>query len=222
MIAATVACAGCGRIAFDPPGGTGDGGVLDAPDSAVPITCASAVLEDGFDDDTIDATLWFSNASTESGGALSLVPDELGVYQGLFSRMSYDFRDRGLAFAFDAVPAAGTGGAVGVRTKVASEQDFTYLEVRDGMLRGGLNTPSSGTPRFTAPYDPVDHRVLRMRVTTGTLFWETSPDASSWTVLDMLNAPALLRDATLWVYAYDVQAPLDTAGRVEHVVLCAN
>ncbi|MFE2539047.1 hypothetical protein [Actinacidiphila glaucinigra] len=49
----------------------------------------------------------------------------------------------------------------------------------------------------TLPYDPVAHRWWRFREAAGTFYWETSPDAATWTVRRSLATPQWLKTAGL-------------------------
>ncbi|MFV0135496.1 hypothetical protein ACLGIH_20130 [Streptomyces sp. HMX87] len=49
----------------------------------------------------------------------------------------------------------------------------------------------------TIPYDPVAHRWFRFREAGGTFYWETSPDASTWTVRRSMPTPQWLKFGTL-------------------------
>ncbi|MEU0214546.1 hypothetical protein ABZ281_05250 [Streptomyces sp. NPDC006265] len=49
----------------------------------------------------------------------------------------------------------------------------------------------------TVPYDPVAHRWFRFREAGGTFYWETSPNASTWTVRRSMTTPQWLKFGTL-------------------------
>lgn len=59
-------------------------------------------------------------------------------------------------------------------------------------------------------YDPVAHKFLRFRETSGTTYWETSPDRSTWTVIDSANTATYfpggnneLMQPIWWLQDYD-------------------
>ena len=49
----------------------------------------------------------------------------------------------------------------------------------------------------TLTYDSTAHRWWRLRVTSGTMFWETSPDGDTWTTRRSATAPAWVTNTDL-------------------------
>ncbi len=170
---------------------------LNAPPGDVPAYCPPANLRDDFDSDAI-APVWkrwvgAGTCSVEqvdgqveltlSGSALALC--------GLVSSGYLDLRGAALAFELSSVPS---------NANVAAFADLSYyhyegesvtdrVEVRvvDGSLKmrvGHKPSPAEDeTFSFeqTLPYDAAAHRFLRFRESAGNLYWESSPDAGSWT-----------------------------------------
>lgn len=68
-----------------------------------------------------------------------------------------------------------------------------FTRDRFGSLIPNQLVSSATTDSLSLPYDPVAHAWLRFREAGGTLYWDVSPDGSSWT--NLLSAP-LRFDAT--------------------------
>lgn len=97
------------------------------------------------------------------------------------------------------VEEAGTGD--GVATVLAARFDpnhFFQLLVRNGML---ITTFVDVTPMTSAiPYDPVAHRVWRIRENGGMLIFEVSPDRVSWVQLRAVATPEWVDAITVSMY----------------------
>ncbi|MEV7902168.1 hypothetical protein [Streptomyces anulatus] len=77
----------------------------------------------------------------------------------------------------------------------------TYMSTRYTVATGLLSFInavgySDATPT-TLAYSPVAHRWVRFREAAGTFYWETSPDAVTWTVRRSVPAPQWIRFGTL-------------------------
>jgi hypothetical protein len=70
-----------------------------------------------------------------------------------------------------------------------SEGNELSIGLVDGLLRCEQQTGGAYLVFLTLPYDPREHRWLRLRERNGTIFWETSPDACTWNVLYSNPAP---------------------------------
>ncbi|MEV8399227.1 hypothetical protein [Streptomyces niveus] len=77
----------------------------------------------------------------------------------------------------------------------------TFIRTKYTMATGNLTFENcvsyfDATPT-TLAYDPVAHRWWRFREAAGTLYWETSPNAASWTVRRSVTTPQWLKFGTL-------------------------
>jgi len=214
-LAVLLALAGCGRIGFDPLG--------DAPFVPGVIACARPVLRDDFDDGTLDTSRWGVSAASEANGELTIIPATLDQFEGLYAQAPIDFNQHWAASEFVQLPASGSGGTVGFRFDRLSETDYPYAQVDNGMIEVGIYTPATPAPLVRVAFDDGLHRMIRMRDSGPTLFWETSPDGGVWTVIAETASPtSFLRTARLHVFAYDSTPPLDTLAILDQVVVCPN
>ncbi|WP_329271950.1 hypothetical protein [Streptomyces sp. NBC_01451] len=77
----------------------------------------------------------------------------------------------------------------------------TYVRTKYSVATGNLTFENAvgyfDASPTTLAYDPVAHRWLRFRETGGTFYWETSPNASTWTVRRSVATPQWLKFGTL-------------------------
>jgi hypothetical protein len=177
-----------------------DAGVPDATIDPPPTPCGSTLLlRDDFNDGVAGAE-WIPSAPsgvtvTEASQYLSIrlaagSADIEGVYR---SRNAYDLTSSEVA-----VEVLGIAG------------EITALEVRDFADRGaaiaveGANLlaltldGTAETQRASVRYSATTHRYWRLREASGTLFWETSADRTTWATL---HSQALPMPGT-YVYTY--------------------
>ena len=64
-----------------------------------------------------------------------------------------------------------------------------------------------GTPQ-SATYVPATHRWLRIREAGGTLYWDTSPDGTTWALFHSLAAPFAVTALTVRLLAGDWDSPV--------------
>jgi hypothetical protein len=185
--------AGPDPVDADPSAPDADPAAPDAapppPDATVvpppPTPCGSMqLLRDDFNDGTAGAQ-WVPTA--ESGVTLSEASDYLSIrlgaggagVEGVYrSRNSYDLASSELS-----VEVLGVGG------------EITAIEVRDFDDRGAamgvegtqlIALTVDGLTEATRAgvrYDPAQHHFWRLREASGVMFWETSPDRSTWSTL---------------------------------------
>ncbi|HEX2224561.1 MAG TPA: vanadium-dependent haloperoxidase [Thermoanaerobaculia bacterium] len=86
--------------------------------------------------------------------------------------------------------------------QVASTAGVAYLEVGGGgRLLCGFMVSGVYTTVAEQPYDPQAHRWLRLREQFGALYWETAPDALTWTAVASRPDPFNLTDVALQIGA---------------------
>lgn len=100
------------------------------------------------------------------------------------------------------------GGATGsvlcqllILSDVAGTQMVFEIDVSTNLLRMTLHVDYTDEGGASIPYDPGEHAWLRVRETSGTLYWDTSADGRSWATRHSDTAPA-------WVSANNHQAQL--------------
>ena len=183
------------------PGGTADSG----PDAASTDAASDAELPvpidlvvacgrpstylDDFEDGII-APEWVSIAPTagssvaETGGRL-VITTPAGATARLESRFTVNLAGDRLRIQVPAPPTAGTSTVLAARAVNGDELAFV---ARNGML---AMRQLAGTPDETLiPYDPIAHRWWQIVEAGGQIRWETSPDATTWTMRKMIATPA--------------------------------
>ena len=166
-----LAVTACGRIGFEPRG---------------PQACTTVDVADDFDDGIV-STQWYRYAQStvgvvETGGQLVITPvaDQDGShYGGYISRAFVDMRDHCIFATLVATPA--DTGAVEMQLAVQLDTRYTGLSVGNAHLETFTNF--DGTPHTLAltPHDAIAHRIVRIRESAGTTYWETSPDGATFT-----------------------------------------
>jgi hypothetical protein len=147
--------------------------------------CHPPGLVDSFDGSAVGA-LWTTQGETlnisVSGGQLHITPDPMNAqWAGLVSA-PYDFDE---CAAWVHVPLVYSEASVG----------FSYFQlVSDSTLafearNGNLEMKHMGD-QADVPYDPVAHQWWRIREAGTTVYFETSPDGSNWTVQHSVPTPA--------------------------------
>lgn len=162
---------------------------------------AIATLTDAFDDDTIDAGLWpgsYGTGLAEAGGR-ARVPCTTD-FAAFVSASAYTLAGSSV-YARMYPPAAG-GAATEAYAQVmveaptaGTEAGFTVNAVA-GTMRCSANVDYWDDAATVLTYDPAAHAYVRLRETGGSLYWETSPDASTWTIRRTLATPAWITAGT--------------------------
>lgn len=99
----------------------------------------------------------------------------------------------------------------------------TYVRTRysatTGTLSFELAVGYADASPTTLPYDPMAHRWLRFREAGGTFYWETSPDAKTWTTRRSVTTPQWLKFGTLRINfeGYADAGSATTAAEVDNV-----
>jgi hypothetical protein len=180
------------------PGGD-DGGVPEAPDAA-PSTgpCGQVtLLADDFE--VSPRHPQWSGAYQNPGVTMAQTGGRLRItlpsgsssfaYGGYVSSRFYQLTDSQIAADIPHSPSVTSSAEVylaaladldGTRLVLISEQsNQLHFVVRD----------PAGNTSSTLPYDPVQHRHMRLRESGGTLFFETAPDGSTWTTRKQVATP---------------------------------
>jgi hypothetical protein len=185
--------AACGRVGFDPTAdATGD--VL-AGDAAGACT-DFAEIADNFDDATI-APKWTADADAgmsvdETGGILriSLVTTASDSYGALFSTCAYDARGRSVAITVAGRPRNVQGSEMALcflYRDVGFEQ--VCVDLDGANVAAVYNDNDTVMTLASRTYNAITHRHWRVREQTGTTFFETSPDGTTWAMLHSFPSP---------------------------------
>jgi hypothetical protein len=87
-----------------------------------------------------------------------------------------------------------------------SEGNELSIGLVDGLLRCEQQVGGAYLVFLTLPYDPREHRWLRLREHNGTIFWETSPDACTWNTLYSNPAPFAVTAVSPGIFTGTYQA----------------
>lgn len=144
-----------------------------------------ATLTDAFA--TADAAKWaFGAAATVTGGQLVLTPNtgytgdtrSVGVYSAADHELVVEMVQA-------ATKVSGTGAPqtfVGLYRNPANvNDDGLFFQAESGFLTAHRMVATVYTQVAAVAYDPVAHRWLRIREALGTVYWDTSPNRSTWT-----------------------------------------
>lgn len=141
-------------------------------------------LQDDFSAPTLSPTFTTTGAAAVYGSGVVTLSIDI-AQNNLQTSQAWDLTESGV-FAKITWPATGNGThqcsyrvATGSATNTANEARFfrsgaTTLDCRHAI--SGVSTTVT-----TMTYDPVLHAWLRIRHASGTVFWDTSPDGSTWT-----------------------------------------
>jgi hypothetical protein len=207
---------GCGRIAFDPiasgdggaGGPLGDGaGVGDV--AAQPLCGSTVLLSDDFEDGVVAPEWTVASSSgltlSETGGFLQIQFANSNVASGLSAgyatTAAFDFTGKCLDVELVTVPdPAKTAQAL---IEISAPLAHATFFVSGGTLNGSM-TNNSGEDNFYAPpatYDAVANRWLRIVENNGSWFFQTAPDAATYTTFFALPYPYSGQGETLYLDA---------------------
>ncbi|MFF8953892.1 LamG domain-containing protein [Streptomyces sp. NPDC014940] len=160
-------------------------------------------LADDFDDAVVDPTLWTtSNGALEAGGRMRLPMTPAGVSSAYTSIRQWRLAGSKFTAKFASAPAAGGSSSASVSLYLLSQTSGTQFRWRYDALTGQLRALSEVGSTDPSPtiltYNPIDHAWLRIRESSGTVYFETSSDGYTWTVRRSLPTPA-------WVGSDQVQ-----------------
>lgn len=159
------------------------------------------MLRDDFEDGATLADQWGASYGTFSftGGRFRIANDT--NFNGGLSWGIYQLNE---SYFFGQVFVAAQNGATtdcyteiyAITTTPGTDAGFTYdamtgrlyFRVRVGYFDGG---------ETFVTYNSTNHRWWRMRVSNGTMYWDTSPDGTTWTQQRSTAAPAWVFDTTL-------------------------
>ncbi|MGW7198457.1 hypothetical protein [Streptomyces chryseus] len=150
-------------------------------------------LRDGFTT-SLDLARWpHSYGSPATSGGRARIPCTGGGFAGLRSATVYTLT--GSSVLLRTYPPAPAGATVTAAMSVlvltgisGTDAGFVIDTAQSAMglyLREGFADPGALFPA----YDPIAHAWLRLREAAGLLYWETSPDSETWTVVRTAPAP---------------------------------
>src|SRR5690606_18568864 len=122
------------------------------------------------------------------------VPCKAGLYAGYQTGRAWTFAGASIFLKLATVPAASTGTVVTCDFLIicavpGTNLGFEYNAVTD-TLRMMSNTEYWDPDAVELPYDAEAHLWLRLREDGTNVYWDTSPDGSTWTNRRTLATPA--------------------------------
>lgn len=168
-----------------------------------PLTAAApiAALIDDFDDNAWDPVRWPSNYGdfAETGGRFRIDCD-VAQWSGLESAAAYTLQESQVSLrAYP--PAANTATVAYLSVLVTTTTPGTDAGFNIDTATSGISYISrvgfSDGSAVLGTYDPVNHAWLRLRVAAATMYWETSPDGTTWTERRSAAAPSWVGNSNL-------------------------
>ena len=130
---------------------------------------------------TLDPTIWATVSGTPSSTYGQLTLPCASTYSTVQSVASFDLTDSSVYVNLTQVQAAGNGTTDTIFGVTSNNGQYVWFQVANSQLITLDTTTGSTTTR---PYDPIAHQFLRIRANgSGTMWWDCSPDASTWTQL---------------------------------------
>lgn len=152
-------------------------------------------LSDNFDDNTVNTTVWPGNfnGATEGNGR-ARVPAAAGVTASYLSARQYTLTSSWSTVRLLSVPSptgASTAQCTFMANSVTSGTRLGFIvNTVSGTLQCRSEVAFADGSAVNVTYSAVTHAWLRIRETSGTVYWETSENGSTWTVRRSLATPA--------------------------------
>ncbi|MFJ2292099.1 hypothetical protein ACIOG7_10360 [Streptomyces sp. NPDC087894] len=157
-----------------------------------------STLIDNFNDNTLNEDLWDYSYGTHSEvGGRARVGCEV-TYAGYGSLPIWHLADSSIYAQVPTLPAAGGGAEVYANFTVLSGIEGTYAGIYfnriTNKLRFNSNVDYWDGSAVEIDYSATDHQWVRIRQAGASLYWDTSPDGSTWTTRRTLaTAPSWTR-----------------------------
>lgn len=142
-----------------------------------------ATLTDNFNDNSIDAAKWNDDGCTETGGQMQIVANNSsGTYNYLVSDNTFDLTE---SYALVELVNRGSNlsGMEVYPLDLYSDDGDEALWSIEGTEIVAYKAPAfdTYTELYRATYNSTTHRWFRIRVESGTTYWDTSEDGIAWT-----------------------------------------
>lgn len=144
-------------------------------------------------------------------------------YPGLMATdVGYEITNSTHHFEVVNLPAGGTGTNFSAIV-LGPADNGTFVRTKYTLATGALSLENCvgyfDQAPVTLAFDPVAHRWWRFREAAGTFYWETSPNAATWTVRRSIATPQWLRFGTLRTNfeAYAATGSTATPAEVDNV-----
>ncbi|MDG9717396.1 LamG-like jellyroll fold domain-containing protein [Streptomyces sp. DH24] len=174
------------------------------PTRSGPAPYPLAMLGDDFDAPRLNSSLW-TNAYGGAGvvGGRARIPLTPGVGAGLQSAREWRLPGSSLCARLPTLPAANGSSSARANWTIDSSTSGTRLGFQYNAVAQTLRCINevsfSDGASVDLPYSAIDHLWVRIRESTGTVYWETSGDGFGWTVRRTLATPSWATADTLMV-----------------------
>jgi hypothetical protein len=126
---------------------------------------------------------------TQTGGQLMFtLAANLVVFSAYYSSASYDLTGSSFVVQVPQTANVATTAQTYIALNGQGANDIEMLE-ENGQLTARISVGGTDQNLASAAYDPTQHAWWRIRESGGTLFWDTSPDGKTWTVLCSDSTP---------------------------------
>lgn len=164
---------------------------------------AMSMLGDDFDDGRVNTATWVTNTggsgveTSEGRLRITVAP---GVDTNFTSARTWNLAGSKLTAKLCAVPAlngsSNCAASMWVTSTTAGTRIGWRYDASTGVISAQSQTSfSDGTPT-NLTYSAIDHAWLRVRESSGTVYWETSSDGWDWTVRRSLATPSWVTSQT--------------------------
>ncbi|MDV7220619.1 LamG-like jellyroll fold domain-containing protein [Streptomyces prunicolor] len=165
-----------------------------------------AMLGDAFDDGRVNSTLWVTNtggAGVETSEARLRITLAPGVDTNFTSSRQWKLQGSKLTAKLAAVPALNGSSNCAASMWVLAVTSGTRIGWRydagTGVLAAMSQVGSTDATPTNLTYSAIDHAWVRVRESSGTVYWETSGDGYAWTTRRTLATPAWVTTDTVAV-----------------------
>lgn len=153
-----------------------------------------STLVDNFNDDVIGPNWGDSYGGANETGGQARVPCVAGTYAGYQTGRAWTFAGASIYLKLATTPTASTGTNVTcnfliICATLGTSVGFEYNAVTD-TLRMASNVDYWDPDAVEIPYSATDHLWLRLREDGTNVYWDTSPDGTTWTNRRTLATPA--------------------------------
>ncbi|MFC8065509.1 hypothetical protein [Streptomyces sp. NPDC057293] len=176
-------------------------------------------LQDNFNDGTIGANWGDSYGGVTETGGQARVPLVAGQYAGYQTGRAWTLAGASIYLKLATRPAASTGTDVSQNFMVTSATAGTAIGFKYNAVTAKLRMQSNVSyydgAAVEITYDAVNHLWLRLREDGTNVYWDTSPNGSTWTNRRTLATPAWIPAAVdtcaLDLFCYRDAGVTDTA-----------
>lgn len=150
----------------------------------------------------LDTAKWTLDGAgaTVVNGQLEIAAQPTAVYHGIYSNAQYDLTASAIHLqSFDKIAGAASAQTT-FTLQLDTQNHLAFIYEANGTLlfrsrAGGVDSVTS------VPFDAATMRVWRFREAAGTVYWETSPDGTTWAVQRSLANPFDLTALGVSAYA---------------------